>query len=136
MQIDLVVNPRLIAEIHHHASKAAYGLYGTDFNADIVVVYDPIKALNETQFSACKAALQSYFNFESNWDGYGGTPPRYSAVEEALWLINEVQRLDLPAPRCMLANDGEVGIYWRNGRFYLEVGFFWNWNVEFMRDRR
>lgn len=37
-------------------------------------------------------------------------------------LLSQLESLKVVEPETMLSSDGEVGLYWRSGRCYLEIG--------------
>jgi len=73
-------------------------------------------------FLQVKSKIWSYLSYERDWDGYGGVTPTKSAVANAIdFLIKLPKRAVLPRPG--LAGDGEVGLFWKSGSLFIDVGF-------------
>ena len=74
------------------------------------------------QFNQARLAVKSYSDLTHDWDGVNGRPPSRRALDEAVNLLSQLERLEVGEPRTMLSNDGEIGLYWRTDRHYLEIG--------------
>ena len=71
------------------------------------------------------ARLMSYLDLTDNWDGFGGVAPASPAVFDALDFLDQLSD-KVPLPQPMLSGDGEVGLLWKSGQVYLDVGFTGN----------
>ena len=68
------------------------------------------------------ARLMSYLDLKNGWDGFGGMAPTSSAVSDALEFLRQVPG-NIPVPQPMLSGDGEVGLLWKRGEVYIDIGF-------------
>ena len=69
------------------------------------------------------ASLRRYGFLQPGWDGEGTVPPKPEAVADAVAFVNLLSS-DVARPEPMAAGDGEVGVYWRRGGAFIDVGFF------------
>ena len=69
------------------------------------------------------AELLSYLGLPEGWNGYEGEPASFDAVVDAINFLM-MRPEDIPLPYPQIASDGEVGLYWRVGEVYAEVGFY------------
>ena len=74
------------------------------------------------EFNQARLEVKSYGDLTDDWDGSLGRPPAQRAIDESMDLLSQLERLEAVEPKTMLSNDGEIGIYWRTDRFYLEIG--------------
>ena len=80
------------------------------------------------QFNQARLAVKSYSDLTHDWDGVNGRPPSRRAIDEAVILLSQLEGLEVVEPKTMLSNDGEIGLYWRTDRHYLEIGVIGNGN--------
>ena len=73
-------------------------------------------------FNDARLAVRSYSDLTNDWDGSDGMPPTQRAIDESMNLLSQLERLNVVEPETMLSNDGEIGLYWRTGPCYLEIG--------------
>lgn len=73
-------------------------------------------------FARARLEVRSYADFPDDWDGSDGIPPSQRAIDESMHLLSQLERLQVVEPKTMLDNDGEIGLYWRTDRCYLEIG--------------
>lgn len=73
-------------------------------------------------FNRARLEVQSYSDLTNDWDGSHGIPPSERAIDESMNLLSQLERLKVAESETMLSNDGEIGLYWRTGRCYLEIG--------------
>ena len=76
----------------------------------------------EYVFSQARLEVNSYIEFSRGWDGSDGLPPSQVALDESLNLLSKLEWIGVVEPKTMLENDGEIGLYWRTDRCYLEIG--------------
>lgn len=75
--------------------------------------------------------LKEYFLLNAGWDGYEAAAPNKLAIQHAMSLLSIAWEHQLPPPRAMVSPTGEVGLYWRHGGCYAELGidgsdsFYW-----------
>lgn len=67
--------------------------------------------------------LWGYECLEAGWDGAStDLAPSREAIKEAILFVESLPPfVALPVP--MVSNDGEVGLFWQDDEFYLDVGF-------------
>ena len=66
--------------------------------------------------------LYSYLDLGDDWDGYGGKAPSLKAILEATNFLKSLKTKVLPYP--MLSGDGEVGLYWEQDGYFVDIGFY------------
>ncbi len=66
--------------------------------------------------------LNEYAALEPGWDGPGSIAPASAAIREAVAFVRCLPPSSL-APEPMVAADGEVGVFWRRGGAFIDVGF-------------
>ena len=74
------------------------------------------------EFNQARLEVKSYRDLTDDWDGSEGRPPSQRAIDESMGLLSQLERLEVVEPKAMLSNDGEIGLYWRTDRCYLEIG--------------
>lgn len=67
--------------------------------------------------------LASYFKLKEEWDGYSAIPPRSGAVSAAIDFSRYLFKNGYALPKPMLSSDGEVGLYWDESGYFVDVGF-------------
>lgn len=80
------------------------------------------------EFNQARLAVKSYSDLTADWDGANGIPPSQRAVDDSIDFLSQLERLSVIEPKTMLSNDGEIGLYWRTDRCYLEIGMVGNGN--------
>lgn len=80
------------------------------------------------KFNQARLAVKSYSDLTHDWDGANGRPPSRRAIDESVNLLSQLAGLGVVEPSTMLSNDGEIGLYWRTGHLYLEIGVMGNGN--------
>ena len=65
--------------------------------------------------------LRTFKFLQRNWNGYEGVPPSDRAVEDCVHFLKQLMTRVLPDP--MVGGDGEVGLFWENSEYAVEVGF-------------
>ena len=67
--------------------------------------------------------LRQYEMLEPGWDGGANdVAPSRDAINEAIQFVENIPPF-IVLPEAMVSNDGEVGLFWNNDDFYLDVGF-------------
>lgn len=79
------------------------------------------KPLGERRFRL-ERELNEYAALEPGWDGPGSVAPASAAIREAVAFVRCLPPSSL-APEPMVAADGEVGLFWRCGGAFIDVGF-------------
>lgn len=79
--------------------------------------------IRENSFNKVERELHSYLQLNSNWDDEGALVPDASSVDMSIKFLSLLKTYQLPLPKPMLANDGEVCLYWKKQNFYIEIGF-------------
>lgn len=77
---------------------------------------------NARQRSAIERNLIKFKYLKPNWDGYDGSPPKDGAVFDAVEFLRRLPR-NVKLPKEMVAGDGDVGLYWDDGKVFIELGF-------------
>ena len=80
------------------------------------------------KFNQARLAVKSFSDLTHDWDGTNGRPPSRRAIDESVNLLSQLERLEVVEPSTMVSNDGEIGLYWRTDRLYLEIGVMGNGN--------
>jgi hypothetical protein len=81
------------------------------------------------QRSSLIDTLLGYASLDAAWDGsYDDKIPSTEAVFQASTYIEKLPHF-LPLPEASVASDGEIILFWKDGDFYLDVGFRGNENI-------
>lgn len=97
----------------------------TRFETEEVVDFVPSSTHYDLLNEIDRAALLA-----DGWDGRDGIAPSRDAVESASVFVRMLpDTVDTPRP--LIAGDGEVGVYWKRGKAYIEVGFCGDGNIVF-----
>lgn len=67
--------------------------------------------------------LESYKELNPNWDGYDAIKPNPIIIDRAISFLVALKCYNVELPKPMIAGSGEVGLYWRLDKTYIEVGF-------------
>lgn len=78
-------------------------------------------ALTERRIMAQE--LLQYQELSADWDGDNGHAPALLDIENAVAFMDHIPDKGIASAKLMVAGDGDVGFYWRNDNFYLEIGF-------------
>jgi len=81
-----------------------------------------IKSEN-SNFKKLEGELYSYLDLEENWDGYDGVIPDKKIIDSCQVIIEKLKKSGLDAPKSMLTGAGEVGLYWKADKAYIELSF-------------
>ncbi len=87
----------------------------------------PGAAAFKSRFSGALNKLRSTLGLESNWDSYGGEPPKVSTVARSFMILGgvfdyfETRGQALPEPFVAPVPDGRVQLEWEAGMCELEV---------------
>lgn len=66
--------------------------------------------------------LHMYRGLNEDWDGYGGIPATFGSFINTIEFVKQLPiRFNLPIS--MLAGDGEISLFWKQGGHYLEASF-------------
>lgn len=86
---------------------------------------DPVNGLSTHALSYrhLNLKLTSYLVLKDNWDGYEAVPPRKDAVSSAINFALELMNRGICCPKAMLSSDGEVGLYYEEETFFVDIGF-------------
>lgn len=74
-------------------------------------------------FNKTERELLSYLQLKDDWDYEGGVVPENYSVNTSINFLKMLKKFQLPLPKPMLTGDGEVCLYWKKKKFYIEVGF-------------
>jgi hypothetical protein len=77
------------------------------------------------------ATLRSYKSLPPDWDGYGADAPAETAIEDAVRFVGTLPE-NLPPPIPMVSGSGEVGLFWKGGGAYVDVGFMGDGRVAYL----
>jgi len=69
------------------------------------------------------AQLFGFLGLDDDWDGYGAQKPANKAVYDALEYLNLIPK-GIPMPVSMASSDGEIGLFWEQQGYYIDVGFY------------
>ncbi len=99
-----------------------------DISQQIIVDQISTKSNNYSSYSKkyirLIEELSSFSTLERNWDGYNGVKPDneiISTVENFLTILKEK---NISSPEIMLSGDGEIGLFWKNKKDYIEISFY------------
>ncbi|QGZ62119.1 hypothetical protein [Paraburkholderia acidisoli] len=73
-----------------------------------------------TKIEALRAEINDYAGLADGWDGEGSRAPSADAVVDAICLTMHLPA-GIPVPRAMVSANGEVGLYWRSDRAYVDI---------------
>lgn len=74
-----------------------------------------------SEFDRLEGEITNYLRLENNWDFENGITPKLNIVKTTLDLLNKIQEFNLPLPRPMLDGDGEISLYWKKDKIYIEL---------------
>lgn len=66
--------------------------------------------------------INSFLEYDRNWDGYDGVTPSSEAINEAILFFNHLP-MGVREPRPGLSGDGEIGLFWEFDRIFIDIGF-------------
>lgn len=98
----------------------------------------PNAAAFKSQFGGALGKLRSTLRLESNWDSYGGEPPKVSTVARSFMILGgvfayfETRGQTLPEPFVAPVPDGKVQLEWESGMAELEVTVDENGALEYL----
>jgi len=94
----------------------------TPFKPD-VDTYNFTNLSEISPFDKTIGEILSYIDLTEGWDGYEAIVPDKETINSTLSFLDIIKSEYFPAPKAMLANDGEVSLYWEVNGKYLEIGF-------------
>jgi len=68
--------------------------------------------------------LFSYNELKENWDGYNGIKPDNEVILTVESFLNILQEKKITSPEIMLSGEGEIALFWKNKKDYIEVSFY------------
>ena len=68
--------------------------------------------------------LFSYKDLKENWDGYNGIKPNNEVILTVKSFLNILQEKKITSPEIMLSGEGEIALFWKNKKDYIEVSFY------------
>lgn len=107
--------------------KVQHMWYQVDWDSSSFRVWDCLHSIEfltspPVEFNQARLAVKSFSDLTDDWDGANGRPPSQRAIDESSILLSQLEQLEVIEPKTMLSNDGEIGLYWRTDRCYLEIG--------------
>jgi predicted small secreted protein len=86
-----------------------------------------VKSVNDTsyniEYSDLYNELSTYSDLNKNWDGYNGIRPSDDIIETVKLFLNILKNNKIHHPRIMLSGSGEVALFWKNNKNYIEIDF-------------
>jgi len=67
--------------------------------------------------------LYSYKELNDNWDGYGGRKPSDEIINTVKSFIDILKNNQINNPKIMVSGDGEIALFWKNNKNYIEISF-------------
>jgi hypothetical protein len=78
--------------------------------------------LKDLNISSLLDELNEYNHLQDGWDGAGSIRPTPRSIEAARKFIDSVEA-SYVAPELSLAYDGEISVFWRETKLYVDVSF-------------
>lgn len=114
----------------YYVAESGYGnqsIPGNFFIADNV---------HRDGYMSLERELYGYLQLEPDWDYNGGIVPQRDCIEAGCDILKKLKEFELPAPKSMLASDGEVCFYWKKDGRYIEIGIEDRSHFSYLIDNR
>lgn len=77
----------------------------------------------DIEYEKLNDELFSYKLLKNNWDGYNGIKPSDDIVNTAKLFLSTLKTNKTIHPHIMLSGNGEISLFWKNKKNYIEVSF-------------
>jgi len=77
----------------------------------------------DVEYQKLRSELFSYKLLKNNWDGYNGIKPSDDILNTTEHFLNTLKINKTIHPHIMLSGNGEVSLFWKNKKNYIEVSF-------------
>jgi len=93
-------------------------------DAKVPVHYASVKhSLFDIEYQKLNSELFSYTMLNNNWDGYNGIKPSNEIISTVEHFLNILKINKTIHPRIMLSGNGEISLFWKNKKNYIEISF-------------
>jgi hypothetical protein len=75
------------------------------------------------EYSKLYKELSTYSELNNNWDGYNGIKPSDDIIETVRIFLNILKNHKIHYPRIMVSGSGEVALFWKKNKNYIEIDF-------------
>lgn len=86
-----------------------------------------VKSANDAsysiEYSELYSELSTYGDLNKNWDGYNGIRPSDDIIETVRVFLNILKNHKIHHPRIMVSGSGEIALFWKNNKNYIEIDF-------------
>ena len=91
------------------------------------IIIQNVKSANDTsyniEYSDLYKELSTYSDLNKNWDGYNGIRPSDDIIETVKVFLNILKNRKIHHPRIMVSGNGEIALFWKNNKNYIEIDF-------------
>jgi hypothetical protein len=77
----------------------------------------------EIEYSKLYRELGTYSELTQNWDGYNGIKPTDEVIQTTKQFLNILKSQEIIYPKIMVAGSGQIALFWKNKKNYLEIDF-------------
>lgn len=78
------------------------------------------KEVLQARWNKLRSKIASFRELAPNWDGHESIAPKPETVDAILQALAQLP-IDMPLPKPLLSNDGEIGVYWTSGNAFADL---------------
>jgi hypothetical protein len=86
-------------------------------------VKSEIDISHSIEYSKLYKELSTYSKLNDNWDGYNGIKPSDDIIETVRIFLEILKNHKIHHPRIMVSGSGEVALFWKKNKNYIEIDF-------------